>query len=120
MMEAGPFRTLPACGFETDLGVDCPGFVEVQQFDRGKAAKLLVTGLSWQPSIDSPRRFKPRQIMRAAYRRPFGFDGFTTNVSHWHTLHGRNFFLQRCRTCHSYQWLDNIDTHAPKGPDVRA
>ena len=42
MMEAGPFRTLPACAyreFETDLSVDCPGFVEVQQLigENGKA-----------------------------------------------------------------------------------
>jgi hypothetical protein len=42
MMEADPFRTLPACAyreFETDLGVDCPGFVEVQQLigENGKA-----------------------------------------------------------------------------------
>ena len=111
MMEAGPFRTLPACAyreFETDLGVDCPGFVEVQQLI-GKTAKLWLLVCRGSSSIDlrvASSRDKGL-IMRAAYRRPVWLQRVTTNVSHWHALHDKNFFLQRRRTCHSYQWLNN-------------
>ena len=51
-MEAGPFRTLPACAyreFETDLGVDCPGFVEVQQLigESGEALDVAAQSIDF-------------------------------------------------------------------------
>ena len=52
-VHSGRSPLVPYRESETDLGVDCPGFVEVQQSIGGKRQSFWL--------LDSPRRFKPRQ-----------------------------------------------------------